>query len=242
MSELATQAERYERLTRKFTSLYHQESDNQSIFVTDLETQLGEGIDGLPSQNFLKRLHKAFGKNRALLLELIITTTSQERTLAVRRTNFFGSEEGLYFLKTLPLEKDIDSPKEELSDFCRNYAKRFQAIQNQIISRFSPNADESIEKLQREFGNQLTEEIVSGGEGLSRTAFIAPEDIVREVETLYRPIQLLRIPVIFREDKIPIIPKLLKRIDEIHLSQPGRDTIETDPEALLRAIFSFSSD
>ncbi|MHA2270543.1 MAG: hypothetical protein ACXACI_01685 [Candidatus Hodarchaeales archaeon] len=248
MSELATQAERYEQLSRKFTSLYHQPSDDQFLVVSDLETEIDENIDDLPSQAFLRRIYDGFGKSPAFLLELGIHTISQERTLAIRRINYFGSEQGLHFLKTLPIEKDIENPKEDLDEFCRNYGQRFQAIKNQVIIPYALQPNESLEKLQTEFGLQLTEEIVSGGEGLSRggeglSKFAAtlPEEEEEEV-ILYRPILLLNIPTDFREDELPIIPHLQEEISEIHLIQPGRETVEGEPGALLRAIFDFGSD
>ncbi|MFX0116291.1 MAG: hypothetical protein ACFFB3_17205, partial [Candidatus Hodarchaeota archaeon] len=242
MSELATQAERYERLSRKFTSLYHKEEDDQFLVVTDLETKIEDSVIDLPSHVFLKQLHESFGKNAAFLLELLISTVSQDRTLVIRRVNFFGSEEGFYFLKSLPIEKDINNPRETLDDFCRHYAQRFQAIKNQIISRYSTNPNESLEKLQNEFGFQLTEEIVSGGEGLARSAIALPEEIEKEEAAQYRPSLLIRIPVDFREDEIPVIPRLLEKTNVIHLLQPGREAIEVQPETLLRMIFRFSSD
>lgn len=246
MSELATQAERYEQLSRKFTSLYHQPSDSQFLVVTDLETEIDENIDGLPSQAFLRRIYDGFGKSPAFLLELGVHTISQERTLAIRRINFFGSEEGLHFLKALPIEKDIENPKEDLDEFCRNYGQRFQALKNQVIIPYSLQPNESLEKLQTEFGLQLTEEIVSGGEGLSRGgaslskfAAILPEE--GEEIVLYRPILLINIPTDFREDELPIVPRLQDETSEIHLIQPGRETVEGEPGALLRAIFDFGS-
>ncbi|MFW9913999.1 MAG: hypothetical protein ACFFGZ_00185 [Candidatus Thorarchaeota archaeon] len=248
MSELATQAERYEQLSRKFTSLYHQPSDSQFLVVSDLETEIDEKIDEFPSQAFLRRIYDGFGKSPAFLLELGIHTISQERTLAIRRINYFGSEQGLHFLKTLPIEKDIDNPKEDLNEFCRNYAQRFQAIKNQVILPYAPQPNESLVKLQTEFGLQLTEEIVSGGEGLSRGgeglskfAAILPEEEEEEEEVLYHPILLINIPTDYREDELPISPRLQEKTSEIHLIQPGRETVEGEPEALLRAIFDFGS-
>jgi thermostable 8-oxoguanine DNA glycosylase len=246
MSELATQAERYEQLSRKFTSLYHQPSDSQILVVSDLEIEIDEKSDEIPSQAFLRRIYDGFGESPAFLLELGIHTISQERTLAIRRINYFGSEQGLHFLKTLPIEKDIDNPKEDLNEFCRNYGQRFQAIKNQVILPYAPKPNESLVKLQTEFGLQLTEEIVSGGEGLSRGgkglskfAAILPEE--EEEEVLYRPILLINIPTDYREDELPIIPRLQEKISEIHLIQPGREIVEGEPGALLHAIFDFGS-
>jgi len=241
MSELTTQAEQYERLSRKFTSLYYRAVDNHFLVVTDLETKSNGNADTVASEVFLTQVYNIFEKSPTFLLELVISTLSQDRTLVVRRINFFGSEGGLFFLKSLPTEKDIKNPKESLQDFRDNYAKRFEAIKNQIISHFSSQPDKAIEKLQNEFGFQLTEEILSGGEGLSRHAAKLPEEFIKQEEVLYRPLMLVHIPADLRKDEIPIIPRVYGETEEIPLLQPGRELLDFNFGSLLKAIFEFCS-
>ncbi len=242
MSELTTQAERYEQLSRKFTSLYHSKDEGQYLVVSDLEAKIDELAEVLTSEHYLKKMNDIFQKDMTFLLEMVISTVSQDRSLVIKRVNFFGSDEGLYLLKTLPVEKDIQNPQNIIEDFHINYAQRFRAIKNQIIQKYSSNLADSILKLQKTFGLQLTEEIVSGGEGLARSVISLPtEEIERNPDFLYKPISLIRIPIELQEDRIPVEPRLMELIDDVPLSQPGRDLIEINTGVILQEIFTFCS-